>query len=160
MEWGWSSWLKEICQQPLSSSYYKSKVFHVHMHISQDDHRVQPTSYSTVRLLLSNNIITDKACCTQTGPAHAAGHVEMAWTDDSTQAIFLACATVRHHCSQKRLESSDFNTSTVSQATKTNRLPCGYLYCSSYWIATSSPFWIVQWSHTSVWLTQACPISI
>ena len=24
-----------------------------------------------------------KACCTQAGPAHAAGHVEMAWTDQS-----------------------------------------------------------------------------
>ena len=24
-----------------------------------------------------------KACCTQAGPAHAAGHVEMAWTDES-----------------------------------------------------------------------------
>jgi len=27
-----------------------------------------------------------KAWCTQAGPAHAAGHVEMAWTDE---AIFL-----------------------------------------------------------------------
>ena len=25
---------------------------------------------------------------------------------------------------------------------------------------TSSPFWIVQWSQTSVWLTQACPMNI
>jgi len=24
-----------------------------------------------------------KACCTQAAPAHAAGHVEMAWTDES-----------------------------------------------------------------------------
>ena len=24
-----------------------------------------------------------KACCTQAGPAHIAGHVEMSWTDDS-----------------------------------------------------------------------------
>jgi len=30
-----------------------------------------------------------KACCTQAGLAHAAGHVEMAWTDESTVAIFF-----------------------------------------------------------------------
>jgi len=32
-----------------------------------------------------------KACCTQAGPAHIAGHVEKAWTDE--RLSFLACAT-------------------------------------------------------------------
>jgi len=39
--------------------------------------------------------------------------------------------------SEKRLESSDFNTETVTYTTKTNgieRLPCGYLRCCSHWI--------------------------
>ena len=82
----------------------------------------------------STLVILYKACCTQAGPAHSAGHVEIAWTDDSTLAIFW------HRCNQKRLESSGFNTSTVSQAAKINsidRLPCSYLCCSSQWIGKS-----------------------
>ena len=49
-----------------------------------------------------------KSCCTQAGPAHATGHVEMAWTDQSH--LWLACATGSpHRYSQKRSESSNWN---------------------------------------------------
>ena len=71
-----------------------------------------------------------KACCTQVGPAHAVGGDGMHRSQHSCH--LLPC--------QKRLESSDFNTGTVSQATKTNginRLPCGYFYRSSHWIGKS-----------------------
>ena len=48
-----------------------------------------------------------KACCTQSGPAHAAGHLEMAWTGKST---LLTCTTGSpHRCSQTRSESNDRN---------------------------------------------------
>jgi len=43
--------------------------------------------------------------------------VEMAWTDDSTIATFfyMCYKQTPSRCSQKRLESSDFNTGTVNQ---------------------------------------------
>jgi len=54
----------------------------------------------------------------------------MAWTDDSTLAIFLfnTCATGSLH--HAIVWSAVTNTGTVSQATKTNRidrLPCSYV---------------------------------
>ena len=61
--------------------------------------------------------------------------MEMAWTDDSTLAIFLhACIIASLY---RAVVRRDWNpvTGTVSQATKTNstdRLPCGYLYISSH----------------------------
>ena len=62
--------------------------------------------------------------------------VEVALTDDSTLTIFFY---IRYRSPPSRhfekLESSDFDTGTVSQATKTNgidRLPCGYVYRSSH----------------------------
>jgi len=67
---------------------------------------------------------------TQAGPAHAAGHVEMAWTDQSHHfwhALLVGSGV------QKRSESL---TGTVSQATKTNS-DChavNYLYRSGHWI--------------------------
>jgi len=47
--------------------------------------------------------------------------MEVAWTDDSTLAIFFYMRYQQPplHCSQKRLEFIDFDTGTVSQATKT-----------------------------------------
>ena len=54
--------------------------------------------------------------------------VEMAWTDDSTLAIFCTCATGSLHCAV--VCSPVTNTGTVSQATKTNcidRFPCSYV---------------------------------
>ena len=74
-----------------------------------------------------------KACCTQAGPARAAGHVEMAWTDESQlfwHALLVAPIAVA------RRDSSPV-TGTASQATMTNgtdRLPCSYLYDSRHWI--------------------------
>jgi len=49
----------------------------------------------------------------QAGPAHAAGHVEMAWTDESWHALPVAPDAVA------RRDLSPV-TGTVSQATKTN----------------------------------------
>ena len=78
-----------------------------------------------------------KACCTQAGPTHTAGHVEMAWTDESYlfwHALPLAPIAVT------RRDPSPV-TGTVSQATKTNdidRLPCGYLYHSRHRIGNST----------------------
>jgi len=69
------------------------------------------------------------ACCTQAVPAHAAGHVERAWTVKSTPVVklsFLTCTTVA------RRDQSPV-TGTVTQATMTNgidRLPCSCLYRS------------------------------
>ena len=63
---------------------------------------------------------------------HTLQVVEMACTDDSTLAIFFY---MRYRCFEKRLDSSDFDIGTVSQATKTtgiNKLPCGYVYRSSH----------------------------
>jgi len=51
-----------------------------------------------------------KVCCTKAAPAHTAGHIQMAWTEESTLAtfFFLKCATGSPHCcSKKRSESSD-----------------------------------------------------
>ena len=77
-----------------------------------------------------------KACCTQAGPSHFAGHVEMAWTDKShllRHALSVApIAVARRGLSPV--------TGTVSQVTKTNsivRLPCGYLYHSRHWMGKS-----------------------
>ena len=108
-------------------------------------------------------------CCTQAGPAHAAGHMEVAWTDEKHlfwhlfwHVLLVALIAVA------RRDLSPV-TGTVSQATKTNginRLPCGYLYRSRHWIGkstsscchhwggslftvdcyvSSSPFWINAW---------------
>ena len=66
-----------------------------------------------------------KACCTQAGPAHAAGHVEMAWTDESH--LFWHALPVAPIAVARRDLSPV--TGTMSQATKTNgidRLPCSY----------------------------------
>ena len=67
--------------------------------------------------------------------------VEVALTDGSTLTIFfyIRYRSPPSRCCEK-LESSDFDTGTVSQATKTNgidRLPCGYVYRSSHWIGKS-----------------------
>ena len=68
-----------------------------------------------------------KACCTQAGPAHAAGHVEMSWTDE---AIFLPCATGSpHHCSHNL---RDLIPVTATMANGIDRLSCSYLYRSSH----------------------------
>ena len=65
--------------------------------------------------------------------------VEVALTDDSTLATFFymryRVSSLLRRCCEKRLESSDFGTGTVSQATKTNgidRLPCSYVYRTSH----------------------------
>ena len=71
-----------------------------------------------------------KTCCTQVGPAHTISGDGMDRSQHSSHLLPR----------QKGLESSDFNTGTVSQATKTNgidRLPCSYLYCSSHSIGKS-----------------------
>ena len=57
-----------------------------------------------------------KACCTQASPAHAAGHVEMAWTDESH--LFWQVLPVAPIAVARRDLSPV--TGTVSQATKTN----------------------------------------
>jgi len=76
-----------------------------------------------------------KACCTQAGPAHAADHVEIAWTDESH--FFLASATCSpHRCSKKRSESSDRNHELSNKDNNmltngSDRLLCDYFYHSS-----------------------------
>ena len=75
-----------------------------------------------------------QACCTQAGPAHAAGHGDgmERWQHSS----HLHCVVVRRGWSPVTLTHAG----TVSQATKTNgidRLPCGYVYRSSRWIGKS-----------------------
>ena len=87
--------------------------------------------------------VRHKACCTQVGPAQAAGH----WDDmnrwQHSSHLFFTCTIGSLHRAVVRrdnLESSDFNTGTVSRSTKTNginRLPCSYLYCSRHWIGKS-----------------------
>ena len=60
---------------------------------------------------------------------HAAGHVEMAWLDESTLAIFFDVLLVYSPIARSPV------TGTVSQATMANgidRLPCGYLYRASH----------------------------
>jgi len=64
---------------------------------------------------------------------HTLQVVEMAWTDDSTQVIFFYMCYRSLHCTA--VWSPVTNTGIVSQATKTNgtdRLPCSYVYRSSY----------------------------
>ena len=76
-------------------------------------------------------------CCTQAGPAHAAGHMEVAWTDEKHlfwHVLLVALIAVA------RRDLSPV-TGTVSQATKTNgieRFPCGYLDRSRHWIGSST----------------------
>jgi len=68
----------------------------------------------------------DKACWGQDSPAHAAGHVEMAWTDESAPAIFFDMC---YPIIVARRDPSPV-TGTVNQATMTNSIKrCGYLYC-------------------------------
>ena len=76
-----------------------------------------------------------KSCCTQAGPAHAAGHAKMAWTDVSTFLHALPVALI----AVARRDLSQV-TGIGSQATMTNsvnRLPCDNLDCSRHWIGKS-----------------------
>jgi len=78
-----------------------------------------------------------QACCTQAGAAHAAGRgggIDR-W-QHSSYLLLHALPVASFALLEKRLESSGFDTATVSQATKTNgmdRLPYGYVYRSSHW---------------------------
>jgi len=100
----------------------------------------QATEYHKKYTCTQELWVTYKACCTQ---QHTLQVIETTWTDDSTLAIFSTCTTSSLHCAVVRrdnLESSNFNTGTMSQSTKTNgidRLPCGYLHRSSHWIGKS-----------------------
>jgi len=70
-----------------------------------------------------------KTCCTQAGPAHAAGRVAMAWTDESTLATLFYNALLVAPIAVARRDGSPV-TGTMSQATMTNgidKLPCGCL---------------------------------
>jgi len=74
-----------------------------------------------------------KACCTQAGPAHAAGCGDGMGRWQHSSHLFCMCYRYRLYCAVV-LKRCD--TGSVSQAAKTNsidRLPCGYLYCSSHW---------------------------
>jgi len=91
----------------------------------------EATEYHTQKVHVYNTRTESglaKACCAQAGPAHATGHVEMAWTDESWHALPVAPnALARRSLSPV--------TGTVSQATKTNgieRLPCSYLCHSQH----------------------------
>ena len=73
----------------------------------------------------------------QARPAHAAGHVEMAWTDESH--LFWYAQLIAPIVVARRDLSPV--TGTMSQATKANnidRLPCGYLYHSRHWTGKST----------------------
>ena len=99
-------------------------------------HRISHKKYTCIQNRNCESGLA-KASCTQAGPAHAAGHVEMAWADESHfiwHALPVAPITVA------RRDRSPV-TGTVCQATKTNsinRLPCSYLYRSRHRIGKST----------------------
>ena len=99
-------------------------------------HRISHKKYTCIQNRNCESGLA-KASCTQAGPAHAAGHVEMAWTDES-HFIWHALPVAPITVARRDLSAV---TGTVSLATKTNgidRLPCGYLYRSRHWIGKST----------------------
>jgi len=95
-------------------------------------HRISHKKYTSLQHRNSESGIA-KAFCTQAGPAHAAGHVEMAWTDESH--LFGACATGSpHRGSQKRSESSDRNRESGNEDKQHWQIDVVYLCHSRHWI--------------------------